>query len=30
VAERVSAAAPATASNDGYLRVKREKMGHLL
>jgi GTP cyclohydrolase II len=29
VAERVSAASPATASNDGYLRVKREKMGHL-
>src|SRR5215472_15049805 len=29
VTERVSAAAPATASNHGYLRVKREKMGHL-
>src|SRR5579883_505039 len=29
VAERVSAAAPPTAANYGYLRVKREKMGHL-
>jgi GTP cyclohydrolase II len=29
VTERVSAAAPATAATDGYLRVKREKMGHL-
>jgi GTP cyclohydrolase II len=29
VTARVSAAAPPTAANDGYLRVKREKMGHL-
>jgi GTP cyclohydrolase II len=29
VTERVSAAAPAPATADGYLRVKREKMGHL-
>jgi GTP cyclohydrolase II len=29
VAERVSAAVPGTPSNHEYLRVKREKMGHL-